>query len=105
MQNLHVKCVIRTSLTPRQGEALLAPVTFHQNPPAPLANPMMRYPAPMGLWRLFPAARSPGISFAIPSVVSGDPHMVTAGCRPASLNHSMRRGNAYYNIGCHSAEG
>src|ERR1019366_2113282 len=59
--------------------ATLPPAPLHKNPAAPLANIVMRYPAGTRTWRLFPPSLLPTVSVAIPTMVPGHPHMVTAG--------------------------
>ena len=68
------------------GEADLAPVPLHKDPAVSSVSPTMRYPAAMRPWRLFPPSREPGVTLAIPTLVPGNPNMVTAGPRRPSFD-------------------
>src|ERR1019366_1601787 len=65
----------------------------------------MRYPAGMPPWRLFPPSRAPGVSVAIPTLVPGNPPIVTAGRRPPRFDYSTGWRDANHNIGRRGAEG
>src|ERR1035441_5818664 len=85
--------------------AELAPVPFHKNIAAPLAGIVMRYPVGTRAGRLFPPSLVPGVSVAIPTLVPGNPHMVTGGARRPPLDDCTRWRQANHNIGSHGAEG
>jgi hypothetical protein len=82
-------------------EADLAPVSLRQNPAVATVNPAMGYPMGTGPRRLFPPSRGPDVSVAFPTMVPGNPHMVTAGPRRTPLVYSMGWRDANHNIdGC-----
>src|ERR1039457_5981375 len=83
----------------------LAPVPVDQNVAVPSVNPAMCDPALVRLWRLFPSSLVPGVSVAIPTMVSGNPHMVTAGSPPAPLDVNPGRSDANPNLGRRGAPG
>jgi hypothetical protein len=83
----------------------LAPVPVYQNPAVPVVNPAMRYPAGTRLWTLLPPSLIPGVSVAIPTLVPGNPHMVTAGSPPTLLDVNTGWSDANHNIGRCGAEG
>ncbi len=64
----------------------------------------MRYPPGMRAGRLLPSSLSPDVSTAIPTVVPGNPHMLTAGRGAPSLDYYMRRPDANHNICGRGAE-
>src|ERR1039458_10236220 len=65
----------------------------------------MRYPAGTWPWRLFPPSRGPGVRVAIPTLVSGNPDMVTAGRRRPLLDLNTGRRAFNHNIGRDIGEG
>jgi len=83
----------------------LAPVPVDQNVAVPLVNPAMRHPAGIPLWTLFPPSLVPGVSVAIPTLVSGNPHMVTAGSPPALLDMNPGWRDANHNLGGRRPQG
>src|SRR5450756_1527221 len=83
----------------------LPPVPFHKNPAAPLANIVMRYPVGTRTRRLFPPSLVPTVSVAIPTLVPGNPHMLTARCPPPPLIHRSRWPDANHHVGRYGAEG
>jgi len=82
----------------------LAPVPFYQNPAIPPVNPAMRYPVGMRTWRLFPPSRGPDVGVAIPTMLPGNPYVVTTGWWRPPLDHCMWRPDPNYNIGGAGAE-
>ena len=93
---MHTRCsVCRTTL---------APVSLHQDPAVLLVIPAMSYPVGTRTWRLFPPSRGPGVGVAIPTLVPGNPHMVTAGRRRPLLDYNTRWRDANHNIGRHGTE-
>ena len=82
----------------------LAPVPFHQNIAAALVDIMMRYPAGVRPWRLFPPAWGPGVGVSIVTMVPGDPYMVTAGPRPPCLVYRYGWPEANHKVAPKSAE-
>src|ERR1019366_1084568 len=65
----------------------------------------MRYPAGISLWTLFPPSLVPRVSVAIPTLVAGDPHMVTAGSPPVPLDVNAGWSDANHNLGGRGAQG
>src|ERR1017187_6435620 len=96
LKGISLSALIGGSRLPRQAD--LAPVPLHHNPAVLLVIPAMRYP--VGAWprSLFPPSRGPGVSVAIPTLVSGNPDMGTAGGRPAPRLYHTRRGELYTKI-------
>ena len=86
-------------------KGLRAPVPLHQNPAAFLVNPPVCYPAGMRPGRLFPSSRRPGVRVAVPTLVTRNPHMVTAGRRRPSLDYNTGWRNTNHNIRGYGAEG
>src|SRR5450759_258352 len=84
---------------------VLPPVPFHKNPAAPLANIVMRYPVGTRTWRLFPPSLVPTVSVAIPCLLPGNPHVLTAGRPPPPLIHSTGWPDANHHVGRRGAEG
>src|ERR1017187_10026926 len=65
----------------------------------------MRYPALVRLWRHFPPSLVPSVSVAIPTMVPGNPHMVTAGSPTAPLDMNPGWRYANHNLGRRGAHG
>src|ERR1035441_10804597 len=93
LKGISLSALIGGSRLPRQAD--LAPVPLHHNPAILLVIPAMRYP--VGAWprRLFPLSRAPGVSVAIPTLVSGNPDMVTAGGGGGGCGFNHRGGGVF----------
>src|ERR1019366_1972361 len=83
----------------------LAPVSVVLSVAVPSVNPAVRDPALVRLWRHFPPSLVPSVSVAIPTMVPGNPHMVTAGSPtgPLDMNPGWRYAN--HNLGRRGAQG
>src|ERR1017187_3815853 len=58
----------------------------------------MRYPAGVRLWRLLPPSLVPVVGVAIPTMVPGNPHIVTSGLRSTVLDVNAGRSDANPNL-------
>jgi hypothetical protein len=80
-------------------------VPLHQNIAAVPVNPVMGYPPGMRPRWLFPPSGDPHVSFAIPIVISLNPHMVAARWITPLFDYYSRWRDPNHKIGRRGAEG
>jgi len=89
---------------PERFLRILSPVPFDKDPAAIAANVAVRYPSGVRTRPGLPSAAFPSIGVPAPTMIAGNPHMVSTGRRRPSLDSSEGRRDSNHDIGGWRAE-